>query len=833
MANPLALVWDLIARDAASPAFLATAASADKAAAATERATVSTREASVAAEKGSGAFLGLGKGILAIGAAIGIIDIGKHMVESAAKFQSDMLLIQTQAGGTAADVKKLSAAVLDLAGPTGTAPDKLALSMYHAFSVTKNMAKSLDIVKIAAEGAKVGHSDLEQTTNALTAAVASGMKGTQDYTQAMGALNAIVGAGDMKMSDLNEAMSTGLLVTVKQYGVTLNDVGAALADFGDNNIRGAEAATRIRMAVQAFAAPMKAGKDAFASLHLSMTQLGTDMRTGGLNKALTDLRDHLTAAGDTGAKAGQILTEMFGKKAGAGVLVLNGTFDRFEQKVKQVKDGAGTFGDAWKATTETMSFQWDRVKAELDAFGIKAGTVLLPILNKAATFVGNGLQTVGSDIGQAATSAPAKDVYAGVQQAAKQVAAWFVAHRGDFARIFDDMKVAAADVIGWLKAHKPMFVEIFNTIKKDIGEAVDTFEHYYSMIGQIVSDIGQWMDTHKKQIHDTMADVDKTLRAIGSAWQSEFEAIRAVVETAIKIILNLWARFGKQILQHLETSFNSALQILRGAFEIMKGIFDVITGVLTGKWSKAWKGIEEIFGGVWDVIVGLLKSALNTISTFIGLFVAVFTAAWDLLWHAVQTAFFDAWKPITEFFKYIWANIVGAFKDAKHWLVQIGKDIIGGAWDGIKTAWNDVYGWFADLAKMINSAIGNLDNLLYNIGHAILEGLLHGMQAAWKDVTGFISGIGSWISSHKGPIDVDRKLLIPHGLAIMAGLNEGLLTGFAGVQSNVNGMTSKIGGKPGGVRSGVTIVNNNYQQPGQDMGSFAAVVSRTTARSMR
>ena len=54
----------------------------------------------------------------------------------------------------------------------------------------------------------------------------------------MGALNAIVGAGDMKMQDLAEAMGTGMVAVVKGYGLSLKDVGAALATFGDNNIRG-------------------------------------------------------------------------------------------------------------------------------------------------------------------------------------------------------------------------------------------------------------------------------------------------------------------------------------------------------------------------------------------------------------------------------------------------------------------------------------------------------------------------------------------------------------------------------------------------------------------
>jgi hypothetical protein len=72
----------------------------------------------------------------------------------------------------------------------------------------------------------------------------------------MGALNAIVGAGDMTMQDLANAMGSGLIAVAKNYGQSIEQVGGALAVLGDSNIRGAKAATDLRMAWQAMAAPV-------------------------------------------------------------------------------------------------------------------------------------------------------------------------------------------------------------------------------------------------------------------------------------------------------------------------------------------------------------------------------------------------------------------------------------------------------------------------------------------------------------------------------------------------------------------------------------------------
>jgi len=55
-----------------------------------------------------------------------------------------------------------------------------------------------------------------------------------------------------------------------------------------------------------------------------------------------------------------------------------------------------------------------------------------------------------------------------------------------------------------------------------------------------------------------------------------------------------------------------------------------------------------------------------------------------------------------------------------------------------------------------------------------MGGFLSGITSGFDKIKTFVGGIASWIGSHKGPISYDRQLLIPHGNAMMAGLNEGL-----------------------------------------------------------
>jgi TP901 family phage tail tape measure protein len=371
--NSLSLAWNLIANDAASPVFEKVSAAADKAAVSTD----------AAAAKAGASLSTMAK----VGAVAGVA-FAAAAVKMATDFQRQMTLIQTQAGASAQEVRNMAPAILSLSGKVAQAPEALATSLYHVESTGLRGKAALEAVQIAAEGARVGHADLEETTNALTATIASGMlPATESYAQAMGQLNTIVGSGDMKMSDLNEALASGLLVTTKQYGVTLNDVGAALADFGDNNIRGADAATLLRMAVQAIAKPGADAASALGRVGLTVEQLQKDEQTGGLNKALTDLHTHLVNSGIDASQWGALMTDAFTKKAGTGIITLIGTFDRFEQKFKEVSKGSDNFAQQWEATTHTAAFQAAALKDNIEAMVTSVGVHLLPAVTTTMTWI--------------------------------------------------------------------------------------------------------------------------------------------------------------------------------------------------------------------------------------------------------------------------------------------------------------------------------------------------------------------------------------------------------------------------------------------------------------
>ena len=310
--------------------------------------------------------------------------------KAAIDFEYQMRLIRTQAGASPQELTSATSGILAMAPEVQTGPNELARGMFHVESVGIRGAQAMDLLKTAAEGARVGNADLESVTNALVAAFVSGIGGAQDFSTAMGTLNAIVGVGNIRMQDLADSLSSGILSTAKIFGLSLTDVGAAMATMADQGIPAEEAATRLRITIALIGAPTKIAAHELATIGLSATQLAYDMRKpDGLSVALRDLQAHMTGAGLTAVEQSQVLKTAFGgSRSSAGILTLISSMDLMDAKIKAIKAGAKNFDEMWAEESTTASAHVASFTASVQVFLIKLGDALLPVVMKAADVFG-------------------------------------------------------------------------------------------------------------------------------------------------------------------------------------------------------------------------------------------------------------------------------------------------------------------------------------------------------------------------------------------------------------------------------------------------------------
>ena len=620
-------------------------------------------EAGAASARADGKIAGLVKGVgtMAVGFAAAAVGVGVEAVKMAATFDRQMEQIHTLAGVPQKAIAGLGSSVLALAGQVGFSPDSLAEALYHVESSFASTgitgAGALNILKIAAEGAAIGHANLVDVTNALDAAIASGIPGVQNFQQAMGALNSIVGAGDMQMQDLADAFSTGILAIGKQYGVTLSDVGAALATFGDNNIRGQVAATDLRMAIQDLAKQGKPGVAALDSIGIKAGQLAKDMQTGGLNKALLDLHSHLQQAGITGKQTGDFLIEAFTKKSSAPLAVLMGELDRFQSKYPAINKGAQSFGDAWKSATGTVAQQWNQFKSTLESAMVGLGHTLAPVVAKV--FEGFNAVFQWFETHKSAMQTFGQVIRTFVVGALIAAAGWLAGMALEFAPVilgFVAVSMAVGTVamaLVHLYEHNAKFRAFVQQLAKDaqkwFGEVVNWFQQNWpkiqataeKVIGKIANGVMTAVGFMKKWWADHKAGVESTWNTIWTTAGKILGQIKTGVNTAIGTLKAWWTQHGtdvETIIGHIGDVFNqiiggievavagAAPVIIAGfqfigagiklAFDGVMSAISVIVDVMTGHWGKAFHDLGSGISTNLNDVGNAMNSARNFADSF-------------------------------------------------------------------------------------------------------------------------------------------------------------------------------------------------------------------------
>lgn len=324
----------------------------------------------------------------------------------------------------------------------------------------------------------------------------------------------------------------------------------------------------------------------------------------------------------------------------------------------------------------------------------------------------------------------------------------------------------------------------------------------------------------------TIAGITALIAALGyfftqtemgkKAWKSfcdvataAWNAFYPIVKPAIDMIIDAWNGLVQAVQtawQMLQPVFSALWQALQALMPTIQMIAEAVGVVLVGAIVAVVYAIAGLITGVMTIIttlmpliqaaVGIIQAALSAIMYLIGTLVSGFAGSLSGLIQIAQSI----WDGVVAVFQGGWQVLKGVF--------DVFMGIITGnwtqAWNGIKEIFSGIWTAFSGVAKagwgvlkgIFNAGVGFIKGVMHFSlsaeGEAIMNSLLGGLKRAWESVKSFVGGIGKWIKAHKGPISVDRRLLIPAGHAIMNGLGNGLVDGFSDVQKSVLAMNKQI-----------------------------------------
>ncbi|MFZ4838444.1 phage tail tape measure protein [Enterococcus lactis] len=393
--------------------------------------------------------------------------------------------------------------------------------------------------------------------------------------------------------------------------------------------------------------------------------------------------------------------------------------------------------------------------------------------------------------------------------------------------LWEGIKSAVSSAVEWIQNAWKSTGEWFNNLWKSIKEGAD---NVWTTIQEAPGKAADWIKNKWTETKEFFSSIwDGIKEAASSAWEGIVNilapyviAIKNVFQPMIDFFTNLWSQIG--------SIAGSAWEIIKTA---VMGPILLLIDLITGNFNQ----LKEDASMLWTTLTTNIQ---NIITTFVDIVVGYYTALKDTvinIWNLLTSTIKDVWNSFTTWIKETTNNIVNSIRQGWNNLKQGTIDLFNNMIQGAKDLWNSFKAWFINLVigtkdniiqgwenlkqgtidtfnnlvsgaqeawdNLVNAVSDTVDRItgwfdnLKNIdllaaGKAIMNSFLEGLQNAWKSVQDFVGGIGDWIREHKGPIQYDRKLLIPAGQAIMNGLNKGLTGGFNEVQNTVGSMAEFI-----------------------------------------
>ena len=160
-----------------------------------------------------------------------------------------------------------------------------------------------------------------------------------------------------------------------------------------------------------------------------------------------------------------------------------------------------------------------------------------------------------------------------------------------------------------------------------------------------------------------------------------------------------------------------------------------------------------------DVVVAAMRFIIGIIQNVIKWF-------GDMVTAVVNTA-----KSVGDFFTQLPKTIMQTLSGAGTWLVQIGKDIMNGLLNGLKSMWANVTNFIGDVANNVANTFKNIlgirspSVIFYGFGENIVEGLVNGvmnLSGTYEEVMARLAATGAknFVKTATGNMAVDMDALV-------------------------------------------------------------------------
>ena len=346
-------------------------------------------------------------------------------------------------------------------------------------------------------------------------------------------------------------------------------------------------------------------------------------------------------------------------------------------------------------------------------------------------------------------------------------------------------------------------VNLRNTLQPLLSILADALMPVFQVVGAFLGGVFKGVLLGLSATFDTVATVISYLTPVVAWLVDAFKAcVPALTKVAewVGLVIGYFGNLSgagtslNSLLTSAWTNIKSMISIagagIGSVINVIKSIFSSLGssgGVLKNILSVAWNGIKSaisLVGSGISAIISGIKSVFSGLGSSGGILRNTLSGAWNGI-KSVISAVGNGINGVINAIKAVFSSLGSAGNSL--------RSAISSAFNGMRSVVSSVAGSISGIIgdiKNVFSSLGNID--ISGAGSAIMNGFLDGLKSAYEDVKNFVGGIAGWIKDNKGPIEYDRKLLIPAGNAIMGGLDESLQSKFKDVKKTISDVAGAL-----------------------------------------
>lgn len=530
-----------------------------------------------------------------------IVGMGVASVKVASDFEAGMSKVQSIAGTSGGEMKKLSDKALEMGSKTKFS----ATEASDAFSYMAMAGWKTDDMLNGIEGtmylAGATGEDLASVSDIVTDSLtAFGMsaKETNNFVNVLAktASNSNTNVGLMGETFKYVAPVAGAL----KFNV--QDTATAIGLMANSGIKASNAGTALRSWMTRMANPTKESSTAMEKLGISLTDSQGNMKD--FQTIMEETRKGFSGLSE--AEKAQYASMLAGKTGMSGLLaIVNSSDQDFNKLSESIYNADGACKQMYDTAQNNLNGQLTVLKSTVESIGIAFGQRMTPYVKKLTGFV-QGLADKFNSLND-----NQKDTIVKV--------GLVLASIGPALLIFGKVTTGIGGVIrnvGKFGQAIKRAGGLFSLITSPAGIVIGVLAGI-ALVTVLV--IKNW-DKIKPIVQKVVTAVTPLVKKMGEAFRAVFGYVIARIRDLISRVQPL-----SPIFQTVFGAIGDTVRIWMGTIKtvvgnvltILGGVCDFITGVFTGNWGKAWEGVKSIFSGVFNSLIAIAKAPLNAVISLI------------------------------------------------------------------------------------------------------------------------------------------------------------------------------------------------------------------------